>query len=160
VALKVAPIQGWGVYYNDAHPSTPFTPVEVNPTTGQTTSLPAGSLQGGPQAAAAASSVTDSFSAVNFAQMNSVVSTVGTTSYLATGSSQGGTSSSGGSSGSGHDQGDAAPLSISQLNFHDGWYVTPSVANETGGADQGSGLVDDGTGVDLAGWGAADFFLV
>ncbi len=157
MALKVAPEQGWGIFWNEFHPSNPFTPVEVGPT-GAPVAPVAASAQAGTFAAVpagfsghtvfSAPAATDGVGAINFGQMNATASVNPT--YFAIGGSQGGSSGSG----------DPAPDAQGTLKlsfYDDGWLIVPSLANETGTSYAG---YDDGTW-DLAGWSlASDWYVV
>jgi hypothetical protein len=151
MALKVAPEQGWGIFWNEFHPSNPFTPVEVGPTGAPVAStVQAGSASAGFSAHTvfSAPAAADGFASVNFTQMNATASANPT--YFAIGGSQGGSSGSG----------DPAPDSQGTLKlsfYDDDWLIVPSFANEGGTSYAGS---DDGSW-DLAGWSlASDWYLV
>lgn len=165
MALKVAPEQGWGIHWNEFHPSNPFTPVEVGPTGAPVASPVAGTAQAAtaahtvfsaPAAPAgfsahtvfSAPAASDGFAVVNFASMNATASVNPT--YFAIGGSQGSASGSG----------DPAPDSQGTLKlsfYDDGWLIVPSFANEAGTSYAG---YDDGSW-DLAGWSlASDWYLV
>jgi hypothetical protein len=157
MAIKVAPEQGWGIYWNEFHPSNPFTPVEVGPT-GAPVAPVSGSVQAGTFAHApagvsaqtvfSAPAAADGFASVSFTQMNATASANPT--YFAIGGSQGGSSGSG----------DPAPDSQGTLKlsfYDDEWLIVPSFANETGTSYAG---FDDGNW-DLAGWSlASDWYVV
>jgi hypothetical protein len=162
MALKVAPEQGWGIYWNEFHPDRPFTPVEVNMATHQPSVAASAQAGGAPapvtaQGSAshsvfAAPAAADGFAAVNFAPMNAVASV--------TAAGFGSASQALSQTGSGDHAPDAqgSTLSLNQLSFYgDDWLIVPSFANEAGTSYAG---FDEGTW-DLAGWSlSSDWYLV
>jgi len=134
VAIKVAPVQGWGVYWNAAHPDQPFTPVIVD------LAAPGGTTAGS-QAGAGSHAGTSAPS-----QMTAP----------AAGSSGSAPSPSVGVQSEGsHGPADAslaetsALSSLNQSHGDDGWFVVPSAGNDgQGGFDVAAGDI------------SADWFIV
>ena len=178
MAVKVAPVQGWGIYWNDAHPSEPFTPVEVGPPP-YISAAPTGSTQATPVISAPASApqavipamiehasapIAASSSIGAAAQSAPVLQAVTVpgvvTELLAPVGLQGGgaPASSAALADSGTpSEGSLAPLSLG-AHWSNGWFVVPSAANEYG---QAYAAGDGGFEFDVAsGSFASDWFWV
>jgi len=159
VALKVAPEQGWGLHWNEAHPDRPFTLVEVGPApyvlaspTGSSQATPAVSAPAMPQAGAPAAQSAPALQAV-------AVPGVVTELHIPVGLQGGGTQigsatlSDSGSAG----EGPLAPLTFG-AHWSDGWFVVPSAANEYG---QAHAALEGGFEFDVAtGSFTSDWFWV
>jgi hypothetical protein len=135
VALKVAPEQGWGIYWNEAHPDRPFTPVEVSfapsvsgPTTQaagpQHTAVPVASQSG---AQSLAPGMLQIVSAP--APVAGVVAPLGDSG---SGTLKLAGELTGQSSGTIGDSGTSDAATLGGLHLADGWFVVPSAANEYG----------------------------
>lgn len=166
MALKVAPEQGWGIHWNEAHPDRPFTPVEVS--LAPSVAANAGSSQGtaltaAPAALPQANSAPHVVAALEVPSASQVTSSAQPVS---------------GAVAMAHNIGQFAALTVSapvgalafstssaadfdsgalHASLPDGWFIVPSAGNEYGQAYvAGDGLVWDVA----AGEFSADWFFV
>lgn len=179
VAVKIAPEQGWGIHWNEAHPNQPFTPVEVGPPP-YISAAPPGSTQATPVISVPASSPQAVVPAViehasapiaassgigAAAQSVPVLQAVSppgvVTDLLVPAGLQGGGAQPGAAiapMASDASDGSIAPLTLASHWAGDGWFIVPSAANEYG---QAYAAGDGGFEFDVAsGSFASDWFWV